>query len=117
MRIVLVPFGTAAKLAEPEFRRRFDREDGRLENDILTDTGDTGLLAELYTHLPDARGGRSAEMRRRILETKQEIAKAASGEPSAKRSQWFQNHVQKLRPEQIDRLELWWPSDGLSVEY
>ena len=117
VRIVLVPFGTAAKLAEPEFRCRFDREDGRLENDILTDTGDTGLLAELYTHLPDARGGRSAEMRRRILETKQEIAKAASGEPSAKRSQWFQNHVQKLRPEQIDRLELWWPSDGLSVEY
>ena len=117
VRIALLPFGTEAKLAEPEFRHRFGREDGRLENDILADTGDAGLLAELYASLPDACGLRSAKMRSRILQTKKEIAKAASGEPSAKRSQWFQNHVDRLRPEQIDRLELWWPDDGLSVEY
>ena len=117
VRIALVPFGTEAKLAEPEFRLRFDCEDGRFGNDILADTGDAGLLAELYANLPDARDLRSAEMRRRILQKKKEIAKAASGEPSAKRSQWFQNHVERLRPEQIDRLELWWPDDGLSVEY
>jgi len=117
VRIAVVPFGAEAKLAEPEFRRRLVREDGRLETDVLSASGETGLLAELYSDLPDARDARIVEMRKRIASIKQEIGAAARGESSANRTQWFQNHVEKLRPEQIDRIDLWWPDDGLSVEY
>jgi hypothetical protein len=117
VKIEMVPFGSEAKLAEPEFRQRLGREDGRLENDILSETADTGILAELYAELPDQRDRRVTEIRSRIGNIKREIGAAARGEASAKRTQWFQNHMGKLRPEQIDRLELWWPEDGLRVEY
>ncbi len=117
VRIEAVPFGSEARLAEPEFRQRLGREGGGLEKDILSETGGTGLLAELYADLPDQREPWATEIRRRIREIKREIQAASHGDASATRTQWFQNHVEKLRPEQIDRLDLWWPEDGLRVEY
>lgn len=117
VKIEVVPFGSEGKLAEPEFRQRLGREDGRLENDILSEAGDVGLLAELYAELPDQAEARVTQVRSRIGEIKREIGAAARGETSGKRTQWFQNHVEKLRPEQIDRLALWWPEDGLKVGY
>ena len=119
VRIEVVPFGSEAKAAEPEFRRCLGREDGRLESDILasSNAGETGLLGQLYAQLPKDHEQRISELRSRIGQIKDEIAAAARGGARADRTQWFQNHVEKLRPEQIDRLDLWWPEDSLRVEY
>lgn len=117
VRIGVVPFGAEAAPAEAEFRRRLGREDGRLADDILSSDGDGGLLGELYTKLPNARDERIAELRIRIGNIKREVADGVCGKSSGNRTQWFKNHVEKLRPEQVDFLDLWWPDDGLTVEY
>ena len=117
VKIEVVSFGSEAKLAEPEFRNRIARDKDGLEKDILSEEGDSGLLAELYDELPADPTERVEELRSRIGRVKLEIVRAAMGEVSPSRTKWFQNHVEKLRPEQIDRLELWWPEDGLKVEY
>jgi energy-coupling factor transporter ATP-binding protein EcfA2 len=117
VKIELVLFGSDARSAEPEFRHRLAREKEGLEKDILSEDGDSGLLAELYRELPAERVERIEAMQHRARERKREITMAASGFPSPSRTKWFQNHVEKLRPEQIDRLELWWPEDGLDVAY
>lgn len=104
-------------MAEPEFRNRLARDRDGLEKDILSEDGDSGLLAELYANLPGDSAKRVEELRRRTSGLKQEIAAAVRGEARAPRTKWFRNHVEQLRPEQIDRLDLWWPEDGLKVEY
>jgi hypothetical protein len=117
VQITVVPFGADGAAAESEFRKRLDREDGRLPEDILSADGTAGILPELYRSLPAGRDERIAEIERRIREVKRQIAAAAKGEAIQGRTKWFQNHVRELRPEQIDHLELWWPEDGLRVEY
>jgi hypothetical protein len=117
VRITVVPFGPTAAAAESDFRKRLDREDGRLPEDILSADGTGGILAELYQSLPSDRDVRIAEIQRRIRDVKRQVAAAAKGEAVQGRTKWFQKHVRELRPEQIDHFELWWPEDGLRVEY
>jgi hypothetical protein len=33
------------------------------------------------------------------------------------RTEWFRRHLKALLPEQIDRLQTWWPEDALKVLY
>jgi len=56
-------------------------------------------------------------MARRIRSIKADVTAIARGQAEEGRTKWFHNHVRELRPEQLDRFELWWPDDGLRVEY
>ncbi len=120
VRMSVVPFGDGAKGAEPKFRRAIAREDGRLESDILTGEDEarfSGLLADLYAELPEDYDQRQEELRKRVQEIKRDVLGIAQGQETEGRTKWFHNHVRDLKPEQLDRLELWWPEDGLRVEY
>jgi hypothetical protein len=117
VRITLVPFGLDPTAAEAEFRKRLAREDGRLSDDILSLDGTGGILAELYRDLPSGRDERSSEAQRRIRDIKRRVAAIVKGDAASGLTKWFRNHVRELRPEQLDHLALWWPDDGLRVEY
>jgi hypothetical protein len=117
VRITVIPFGPDAAAAESEFRKRLAREDGRLSDDILSADGANGILAELYRNLPSGRDERRSEIQRRIRDLKRRVAAIVKGSAVPGLTKWFRNHVRELRPELLDHLELWWPEDGLRVEY
>ena len=115
--IAVLPFGEGATPAEAGFREHLSRNDEHLQSDILTEDGSRGLLADLYRELPVDGEDRILEVCKRIAGIKRQIATIAQGKPNRGQTKWFRNHVQALRPEQIDRFMLWWPEDGLRVSY
>ena len=117
VRVSLVPLGDDPGAAEPEFRSRLDRTDGRLPKDILDDEGDSGMLAELYADAPGEPGARITEIMERIGRIKRQVAGIAAGTDAPERTKWFHKHVRQLRPDQLAHFELWWPEDRLRVEY
>ncbi len=115
VRIEVVPFGLDAAAAEDDFRRAIAREDGRLEAAILQ--ADEGELANLYADLPDDPTQRMQEMADRIQHLKSKLQRWSQGGGSVSGRQHLINHLQKLNPEQLDRLLLWWPEDGVDARY
>lgn len=116
VRMDVVPFGDDASAAEVSFRSYLVREDGRLADDILSEDRKRGMLADLYANLP-AGNGRTPEVLRRIGSAKRQLMEGASGADVPDRTEWFRKHLRGLRPEQLDRLQLWWPDDTLKVQY
>ena len=110
VRITLIPFGNVVTNQERAFRRVLGRENG-LDRDI------EGLLVELYRDLPTDSMERIEEITGRLIEMKESISSIHDGGSDTRRTKWFHNHVESLSPEQIDRLLLWWPSDGLEIQY
>lgn len=117
VRITVVPFGESAEEAESLFRNHLSREDGRLADDIRSTENESGLLNGVYSHLPSEPERRIAEVAKRTRQVKEHIVAVHQGENWAERGKWFHSHVRELRPDQIDFLHLWWPEDGLQVEY
>lgn len=117
VRIEVVPFGLDAAAAEQSFRDAIDRRDGRLEAEILSDDGNHGVLSRLFADLPDGRDERAARVAERIRELKDAFLRIHGGEDDASAGRWLRNHIRRLNPEQIDRFRLWWPEDGLRVQY
>lgn len=116
VRMDVIPFGDQASAAEDSFRRHLAREDGRLAGDILSEDGQSGLLADLYSNLPPG-NQRTPQILQRIANAKLAIMRGAGGADVPGRSEWFRRHLRELRPEQLDRLQLWWPEDALKVQY
>ena len=121
VRITLIPFGNIVTdqeraVQERAFRQVLRRENG-LDRDILSPDHSEGLLVELYRNLPTNSTERTEEIARRLTEMKDSISSIHVGGPDTTRTKWFHNHVKSLSPEQIDRLLLWWPSDGLEIQY
>lgn len=114
VRMTVEPYGRDPKPAEAEFRKIIERSDGKFADEILSEDGSRGHLAELYRGLPDERGPRAAELARRIEGLKQTIEQAAS---DTSQRGWFARHLRELPPEAIDRLLLWFPPDELVVSY
>lgn len=117
VRIEVVPFGLDAVAAEESFRNAIHRRDGRLEAEILSDDRDHGVLPRLFADLPDGGDERAARVAGRIRELKETFRRVYHGEDDASIGRWLRNHIRKLNPEQIDRFQLWWPEDGLRVQY
>jgi hypothetical protein len=120
VRISVIPFGDDPVEAERSFRRAFGREDGRLDKDILFEKEDGqhgGLLGEMYRGPSSDPELRRSELCTKIDAVKRQVVAIRQGHTAKKRTKWFRNHVREMQPEQVDRLELWWPSDGLRVEY
>ncbi len=117
VKVTLVPFGDDPQSAEPEFRKRLDRTDGRLSKDILDEEGPSGILLMLYAAVPDHPEGRIVAMTDRIAQIKRQVTEISDGSETSERTKWFHTHVRQLRPEQVAHFELWWPEDALRVEY
>ena len=112
VQIRIEPYG-AREMVESEFRRLLQKEDGSFGNDIGTPEGGGGLLGGLYV----SDNIEVLELSVRSIKTRiREIAMGESKEVKLS-DQRFANHLSKLPPEVLDRLDLWFPEDSLKVEY
>ena len=112
VRIQVVPYG-ARETVEADFRGLLQREDRAFEKDI-GEPGGEGLLGELYEHM-----GKPTDFEQALFDLKTRLHKIATGtfDPLMVQHKFFANHVAKLRPEALDRLDLWFPEDSLDVQY
>ena len=95
------------------FRDLIDRKAGGFERDIGDTEGREGFLLPLME-------ASQSNIEERINELKQKIIGIHYGESEAVESvidQRFTKHIQSLRPEQIDRIQVWFPNDFLEVQY
>ena len=79
VRIAIRAYGYEQKVVERSLRQQLDVVDDRFENDILSEDGTVGIVAELLNELPDEHKRRSAEIERRIERLKNRIESACAG--------------------------------------
>ncbi|AKB36993.1 ATPase involved in DNA repair [Methanosarcina siciliae C2J] len=112
VQISVIPYGNKDAV-EGEFRDLINRSIGGFDKDIGSIDGDEGYLSLLYRD-----NGQTMEKRLENLKTS--ISLIFDGNIEAVESakdQRFVSHIQKLTPEQIDRLQCWYPEDSLYVKY
>jgi DNA repair ATPase RecN len=112
VRIQVVPYG-AKETVKDEFRALLQREGGGFEKDIGEPDGE-GLLGKIY------RKGFAAEaIEQSLSEIKGRLRKIALNQhdPLEMADQRFMKHIAKLKPESLDRIDLWFPEDSLDVQY
>lgn len=117
VRMALVQYGEEASDQEDSFRKHLGRQDSAFERDILSPDGKASILSELYEGLPSDSKKRLLEIKNRVLGIKHKLSAIRNGKPDDDRTARFNQYVQKMSPDQFDRFELWWPQDGLEVEY
>ena len=117
VKIEVVPFGVSAVAAEESFREAIARPDGGLEAGILTEDGTQGLLARLFSDLPSGGKTRAQTFDTKVRDLKEALVRAHRQEDVPGTSEGFRKHIERLTPEQMDRVRLWWPEDGLRVQY
>ena len=111
VRIRVVPYG-AEESVEEKFRELIRREGGGFEKDIGSPGGE-GLLGTLYGEESDG-----ATVEKNLSKIKDKIKNIKSEcRGTDIRDQRFGAHIEKLPPEAVDRLDLWFPEDSLNVEY
>ncbi len=112
VRIKVLPYG-AWDAAEIEFRKLLQREDLSFERDIGSPGGE-GLLGKIFRDGETC--GRTIE--RNLMDVKGEIKNIASNNDEISvKDQRFSNHLSRLHPESIDRIDVWFPEDSLDVQY
>ncbi len=118
VRMMLVPFGNDPAPQESDFRKSIAKVDRRLATDIWDPGGSRGILADLYRGLEtEPSDERAKEVLRRVRTIKRDILAEREEVGSTDRTKSFRRHIRSLPPEQIDRLQLWWPVDTLQIEY
>ena len=117
VRIDVVPFGEGARAAERSFRECLAREDRAFSDAILNDDGSAGLLVELYTGVSDEATQRSAQIRSKIEDLREKLVAIREGSANKRGQKRLGDYLRKMRPEQIDRINFWWPEDGLRMQY
>jgi len=112
VRIQVVPY-KALETVEAEFRRLLQREDRRFEKDIGSPEGG-GLLGVLY-----GQGDGAADIEQGLEKIKATIKKIAGNQHDEEMvvDHRFGNHIRKLQPEVLDRIDMWFPEDSLDVQY
>jgi predicted ATPase len=115
VRMTVEPYGNDPAAAERGFREVLSRADAFAE-EILSEDGSRGCLADLYRNLPSDAGQRVATLEQRLSDLKTALRAVAGGNNNLI-GRRFARHVQNLTPEQIDRLMLWSPADELFVRY
>ena len=118
VRIAVRAYGYEPKVVERSLRQQLDIMDDRFENDILSEDGKAGIVAELLNELPDEHKRRSAEIERRIerLKNRIESACAGNGDFHGHFNNYFQREFNR-KPELLDKMLTWFPEDDLVVEY
>jgi predicted ATPase/PHP family Zn ribbon phosphoesterase len=112
VNIQVKPYVSSKESVEREFRGLIQREDGRFDKDIGSPGGE-GLLGKLYADT------RAEGMEKALDDLKNTVRDIAKGQydPSNIADARFTNHIAKLTPEALDRLDLWFPEDSLDVRY
>lgn len=114
IKIEVLPYG-AKEIVEKEFRQLIQKE-SRFEKDIgnplKPEKG--GLLVDIYREPIDI-----GILEQRLQELKSKIRSMAKGgyRTGDLADEKFASHLKKLPPETLDRLDIWFPEDSLSVRY
>lgn len=102
-----IEFCGDSKSMEKEFRDIIGKEEG-FNDDILTTDGERGLLADLVKGFTEEK----------LTNFKKCVRGIKKGEPVYKPADGrFIPFIQKLSEETFDRLDLWYPTDGVEVSY
>ena len=115
VRIEAVAFGDP-RAADRSLREVLGIGD-KYRDDFLSETGERGCLVELFADLPDDAASRQEEFERRLRRLKDRFRAAARGQSDSSFGARCEKHLARLQPEQIDRLDAWFPEDGLEVTY
>ena len=113
-------YGDDPRAIERSLRETLEAPD-HFEGDILVmeeDRAVKGCVAELLNDLPENSAQRSSEMENRIQRTKHRIHDAGTGNGGF--GGHFNNHLEakyNKSPEVFDKVQTWFPEDGLLVEY
>ena len=112
VQVNVIPFGNKVTVEE-EFRNLIDRSHGGFDRDIGVIDGDDGLLPTL-TQNP------GKTMEEKIAALKSSLLAIHANDTTAvatAKDRRFVSHIQGLAPEQIDRIQCWFPDDSLDVRY
>lgn len=117
VRIKIQYLGRSKSAFEAQFRTLIGRTDGSFANEILSETRQEGLIAELYRALPEDADEAAVIIRERLKDLKRELLACATGRDDTRFGARFAKHLRQLQPEALDRIICWCPEDTLSVEY
>lgn len=112
VKIKALPFQDKSILVE-EFRNLIGRKNSGFERDIGDGGSREGILLPLMQASPDNIKEKLDELKQKIFDihcSNSEIIDSII-------DQRFAKHIQSLRPEQIDRIQVWFPNDFLEVKY
>lgn len=118
VRLAIRRYGEEPRAIERSLRLHLDITDDRFQDDILSEDGERGIVAELMTGLPEGETPRSAEIEQRVARLKMRIERACAGNDDFRGH--FNNYIERefnRRPELLDRMLTWLPEDDLVVEY
>lgn len=112
VQIDVIPYGNMNTIEE-NFRNLIGRSNGGFDKDIGSPTSDDGILSIFKNHptLP---------IEDKVQRIKDTIVKLHRNDVSAVSNvadRRFVSHIQSLKPEQIDRITLWYPEDSIGVKY
>ena len=118
VRIAIRRYGEEPRIIEGSLRQCLDITDDRFQDDILSEDGERGIVADLMTGLPEEEARRSVEIERRVASLKTSIKRACAGDGNF--GGHFNNYFKRefnRKPELLDRMLTWFPEDALVVEY
>ena len=124
VRIEIDGYGNDPHAIERSLREALeilDSREVRFEGDILTIQGERparGIVAELQVDLSTEESARSAELEQRLDDFKCRLTAACAGQGDF--GGHFNNYLERKftqGPDFLDRLQTWFPEDGLKVTY
>ena len=89
----------------------------KMDQPWLSDDGSTGMIADLYRDLPVESEAAQMKMCERVSNLKREVDALASNTNPNSQKEWIKTYFRTLSPETLDRIQLWWPTDGLEIEF
>lgn len=112
VQISVIPFGNKL-MVEEEFRNLIGRSSGGFDRDIGVVDGDEGLLAYLTQDQSKTMDDKIEKLKSSLLA----IHENATIAVDSCKDRRFVSHIQGLTPEQIDRIQCWFPGDSLDIRY
>ncbi|HFL4946546.1 TPA: TrlF family AAA-like ATPase, partial [Escherichia coli] len=112
VQINVIPFGNKITVEE-EFRNLIGRSGGGFDRDIGVVDGDEGLLAYLTQDQSNTMDDKIEKIKSSLLAIHENDTMAVE----SCKDRRFVSLIQGLTPEQIDRIQCWFPGDSLDIRY
>lgn len=112
VQINVIPFGNKITVEE-EFRNLIGRSGGGFDRDIGVVDGDEGLLAYLTQDQSNTMDNKIEKIKSSLLAIHENDTMAVE----SCKDRRFVSLIQGLTPEQIDRIQCWFPGDSLDIRY
>jgi energy-coupling factor transporter ATP-binding protein EcfA2 len=121
VRVELEPYGRNPQAIEQSFREVLGVADDRFKADINDEDGQNslGFVPELLRGLPADKFAATDEIEKRLTDLKGRLTQTCQGSSTrfgGHLSNYLDREYQR-RPEILDRLLVWFPSDSLKVTY